>query len=343
MRERFPVLNQSVYLNTAYVGLASVELMEFRASFDRNYIHQGDQFKIKGYERLASQRETLATFLGGHPQNTFLTSSFSTGLRFVLDQLPANTKVLSLLEEYHSLENALLERGFLTKQLPLSGDIESQIESVLSIEYFDVVAFSMVQYTSGVLLDLEALSQIKKRFPNILFLADGTQFLGAEPFHFENSPLDVIVGSGYKWLLAGFGNGLLSIKQSFLDFCAISIHHFEGKIYAGHFDFLAFASLIFAIENLSKNNYTALLKAKEQTTDYLRNKLSDRKLLHPLVISRKKHTSIFNIPGDASLHQKLFESGIRASLRGDGIRISFHHYNTFEDVDRFFGVYDKLL
>ena len=107
MRERFPVLNESVYLNTAYVGLASVELMESRASFDRNYIHQGDQFKIKGYERLASQRETLATFLGSHPQNTFLTSSFSTGFRFVLDQLPANTKVLSLLEEYHSLENAL--------------------------------------------------------------------------------------------------------------------------------------------------------------------------------------------------------------------------------------------
>ena len=85
MRERFPVLNESVYLNTAYVGLASVELMEFRASFDRNYIHQGDQFKIKGYERLASQRETLATFLGSHPCCQCVSSCEGTnaGLRYI--------------------------------------------------------------------------------------------------------------------------------------------------------------------------------------------------------------------------------------------------------------------
>ena len=32
----------------------------------------------------------------------------------------------------------------------------------------------------------------------------GTQFLGAHPFHFSTSPFDIVSGSGYKWLMAGF-------------------------------------------------------------------------------------------------------------------------------------------
>ena len=39
-------------------------------------------------------------------------------------------------------------------------------------------------------------------------IGDGTQFLGAHAFHFNTSPFDVLAASGYKWLLAGFGNGV---------------------------------------------------------------------------------------------------------------------------------------
>lgn len=343
MRENFPLLEQTIYLNTAYVGLMSQQLLNFRQAYDATYLSEGDQFKIKGYERLASQREKLAAFLGSRFENTFVTPNFSIGFRFVLDALPKSTRILSLKGDYHSLANALNERGLVSKEIAIDAQVEATIESELATGNYDAVALSVVQYTSGFLVDLEALKKIKERYPQILFLADGTQFIGAESFHFESSPLDVITASGYKWLLAGFGNGLVSLSQSFLDFCSIRSAEFEARVYAGHFDFLSTASLAHSIALLEQFDFQKLLESKAQTAAYLRQNLEANSLLDSLLETRSKHASIFTIPGDALLHERLLEEGVRCSLRGKGIRLSVHFYNNEEDIDRFIAVYNRLV
>lgn len=343
MRENFPVLEQTIYLNTAYVGLMSQPLLEYRKAYDAHYLTEGDQFKINGYERLASQRETLATFLGSRFENTFVSPNFSIGFRFVLEALPKNTRILSLKGEYPSLANALHERGLVSKEIAIDAQLEVVIESELATGNYDAVALSLVQYTSGFLVDLEALKKIKERYPKILFLADGTQFIGAESFDFDRSPLDVIVASGYKWLLAGFGNGLLSVSSSFLDFCSIRSAEFEARVYAGHFDFLSTASLAHSITLLEQLDFQKLLQSKAETTAYLRQKLEAHSLLDPLLETRSRHASIFTIPGDAHLYERLLEEGVRCSLRGKGIRLSVHFYNNEEDIDRFIAVYKRVV
>lgn len=343
MRAHFPILDKCVYLNTAYVGLPSTGLMDYRTSYDKNYLTEADHFKIKGYERLESQRQTLSSFIGSQYPNTFITPNFSVGFRLFLDFLPSDTRFLILKEDYPSLETAIRERGFSVEQVPMGPHVEEVIATALQEGKFDVLAVSVVQYTNGVYLNQQALVNIKKRFPNILILADGTQFLGAELFTFDASPFDLIAASGYKWFLAGFGNGLVTVNSRFIDYCQTSFETIAAKVYAGHFDFLGAASLAFAVRQLEAWNFPRLVEQKNQTTTYLKKGLEKRELLSPMVQKRKDHAAIFNIAATEDFYQQLLVAGVRCSYRAQGVRISVHFYNTTEDIDAFFAVYDRLV
>ncbi len=51
-------------------------------------------------------------------------------------------------------------------------------------------------------------------------------------------------------------------------------------------------------------------------------------LLNNDVIHRNQHSTIFNIKGNNVLFNHLMEENVVCSRRGEGIRLSFHYYNT---------------
>ena len=69
-----------------------------------------------------------------------------------------------------------------------------------------------------------------------------------------------------------------------------------------------------------------------ELSNYAREELSALNLLSSAVVNRKKHSTIFNITGDTNLFKKLEAKNIICSQRGDGIRLSFHVYNTKSDI-----------
>ena len=56
-------------------------------------------------------------------------------------------------------------------------------------------------------------------------------------------------------------------------------------------------------------------------------------LLEEAVVKRTQHSSIFNIGGDAKLLQFLNSKNIICSLKDPGVRVSFHYFNTEEEID----------
>ncbi|MGB0256778.1 MAG: hypothetical protein ACPF9N_06055, partial [Flavobacteriaceae bacterium] len=127
------------------------------------------------------------------------------------------------------------------------------------------------------------------------------------------------------------------------DFCGITKEKLEAIVYAGHFDFLGAASLAFATHQLNHLDFSTLLEEKNKITSYLRQGLAKRNLLDPIVNTRKKHASIFNISGDEALYKQLQNEGVRCSQRAEGIRLSVHFYNNENDIDRFFEVFDSRI
>jgi cysteine desulfurase/selenocysteine lyase len=333
--QQYPLLTKTTYLNTAYVGLMSSKLFEFRRTYEESFLlNGGDHYKMDAYEALDSMHQNFGSFFGVKADRCFGIPNFSSGIRTALTFLPKKMNVLLLEEDYPSLTQAFLESDFKCTKIPIQPKIEEAIEQKLNSENTDILVLSLVQYTSGLSIDHKFLKRIKEVFPDLLIIGDGTQFLGAHEFQFDSSPFDLVVASGYKWLLAGFGNGILMTSEGFVDRALLSVEEMRGRFFQGHFNILAMASLDFAIKELQDYGFENLVKMKTALSEQAKRQLTALEFLPQWVAERADHSSIFTIQGNQELFQFLLKKNIRTVLRGSGVRVSFHFYNTKSDLDK---------
>lgn len=336
------LVERSIYLNTAYTGLTSDALQKWRTKTDNEFTSHADHFKsVQAKIIETSTRKQMATFLDAKVSETFLTTSCSAGLQSFLFKIPKACKFLLLEDDYPAIKQIVAEHQFEYTEISLRFEVELSVIKTLREGRFQVFAFSAVQYNSGLLFDMNFLKLIKKEFPNLIILVDGTQLIGAEPFSFNQSAVDGIFGSGYKWLLAGHGNGFMCIKESLMNQLETSQDEIIDLLDRGHKSPLAIGSLGFAVDQLISNDFTALLKKKKELSDFLFLGLKERGLLEDFVAVRKHHSSIFTIKANSKVFEKLIKENIRCIQRGIGVRVSVHFYNTQQDLDKFFRVLDQ--
>ena len=336
--ESLPLLTNCTYLNTAYVGPMSTALAKFRQEQDQNFVHKGGEYKVKAYEILDETHEVIADFFGASSKYSFMVPNFSFGIRQALTLLPKSLKVLLLEEDYPSLCDAFSEQGFTITTVAQQLEVEQAIKARIEADQIDVLGLSIIQYTSGMFIDVDFLKELKQQFPKLLIIGDGTQFLGAHPFHFSTSPFDVVVGSGYKWLMAGFGNGVLLTSDNYYKRANITPEVIYNRIFSGHFNILATASLRFAIEDLKQNDFPALMEYKQELAEGVKLKLMELNYIESWVSKRKSHSSIFSLKGGEKLYHSLLKNNIQCALRGKGVRVSFHYYNQMSELDRLLNV-----
>jgi cysteine desulfurase/selenocysteine lyase len=343
MIDNYPLLKKCTYLNTAYVGLMSNELIHFRSKCDQNFLNFGDQFRSENDNKINTSRELIGDFFGSNISQTFTVSNFSSAIRFALSFIPKNFNFLVLEEDYPSLTDAVEESGFNLNKIPITSNLENDIYNALLEDDIDVIAISLVQYTSGILIDLNFLKEIKKKYPKVLIFGDGTQYLGGHYFKFNNSPFDFIASSGYKWILAGFGNGFFMVSDYFYKVTMISESELYNKVYKGHIDILALESLNYSIIKLKTIDFDSLLNFKNELSLFLKTSLQELNLLDPLISNRIEHSSIYNIIGNTDLYNYLIKNNIRCAQRGKGVRVSVHFYNTKNDIENLIKILKKRI
>lgn len=348
VRKEFPVLRRSVYTNTPVYGALYDGLIDWRQEHDLDFLLKGSEMRSKSLETLSNTRTSVGKFFGCKRDNVALLNNFSSGLNMLLEGLDKKEQVLLLENDYPSVEWPFQSRGFETTHVSIDENLESNIEEVVAKGNITILALSIVQWQNGVKIDLDFLKGLKKDYPHLLIIADGTQFLGTTNFDFEESALDVIGASAYKWLLAGYGNGFMLFKDEVKNRCAVKTTGFNAanaspekkndirfarRFEPGHLSCLNFGSLNFSLNFLSeigKNEIEAQNKALSQKAKETFTALG---LLEDAVIRRKQHSTIFNITGDEVVFKKLIENDIMCAQRGTGIRVGFHFYNTENDLD----------
>ncbi|WP_276165579.1 aminotransferase class V-fold PLP-dependent enzyme [Zobellia alginiliquefaciens] len=349
-RKHFPVLSQYIYANTASAGLLNDDLMEWRQEHDLDYLIGGSNFRNKAVTKLIPEtREAVANFFAAKKENTALVQNFTLGLNMLLDGLDKSHKVLLIKDDYPSLNWPFEYRGFDTHYVVLDANLEGSIRNKIQEEKISILALSVVQWTNGIKISMNFLTEIKNKFPNLKIIADGTQFCGTTNFNFENSPLDVLGASAYKWLLSGYGNGFMLFKDGLAEMFPVktigysaSGHDidardripFANRFEPGHLDTLNFGSLKFSLEYLSSLGKTTIENQLKLLSIKAKEEFGRLGLLSKVVLERDDHSTIFNINGDSALFQKLTENGVICSQRGEGIRLSFHFYNSEEDIDK---------
>jgi cysteine desulfurase/selenocysteine lyase len=340
-RNDFPLLKSTAYLNTAYVGLMSQSLFDHRVNIEQDYLLNGDQFKIDAYNRLDQTHQSIANFIGSKREQTYLVSNFTIGIRYVLDSLKKGSNILFLNDDYHSLVDAIEERDFNHFSIPIEEHLEDKIAEALAQNKFDALIISIVQYTSGLKINFDFLKSLKDKYPQLLIIGDATQHIGSELFDFSTSPFDAIACSGYKWLLAGFGNGFVALSDHFFELTGQTEESFYNKVFVGHFNTLGAASLVFAMDFLKSNDFEQMVKKNKILCKRLREELLNIGRT-PEFFKRPSQSSIVSIVADERLLKSLEAQNIRASFRGKYLRFSFHFYNSDQDIDQLISTLKKI-
>jgi len=333
---KFPALENKIYLDTARSGLMYNELLSWRKEHEIDFLKRGSQFRSNHEMLLEKTRTEINNFLGSNNLTTFLVQNFSIGLSLLLNSIKSEKSVLIVKDDYSSIINQVLCSGLKYNFVDNNYDIEAQILEGINKYNPDVFIFSIVQHIDGTLIDLEFIKQIKKDFPRILIIADGTQFCGTKKFNLRDSGIDILISSGYKWLLGGYGNGFISFNNKFKHpHFNIDFENFIDLFEPGHHDTLSFGSLLFSLQKLSNFGIDKVEKLINSLSCYTLEKLKKKKLLNSKTTIRTKHSNIFNIKGDEKLYKHLLDNNIVCSQRGKGIRISVNFYNTKNEIDYF--------
>ena len=332
--KHFPILDSCTYLNTASSSILSTTLLKWRRQHDLEFFEQGSEFRAAQVGLPLELKTSLSRFFNAKAGNVFLVPNFSYGFNTYLNSLGTDKRFLLLKEDYPSVNVAVERRRFNCVYQEIDAQLEENILQNLKAYRPDVFAFSLVQYITGYRMDLEFIRKIKNMYPQLLIIADGTQFCGTERFDFENSGIDVLIASGYKWMLGGYGNGFVLLKDEMKnDLLPLS---FEP----GHQDTLSLGSLNQSILLLEEFGMEMIEQRIESLATRAQEAFAARGLLEHLIPGRK-HSSIFNLKADPELVEKLLEARISCVARGKGTRVSFHFYNTDRDLDQLLEVIDK--
>ena len=351
--KQFPVLSQYIYANTATSGLLYDGLLDWRQEHDLDFLIGGSTMKMKGHLLISETRNSVGKFFDCKTDNVALVPNFSIGLNLLLEGMQAKRNVLLLEGDYPSLNWPFESRGHATYYLKVTDSLEENIYDRIKLDNINVLALSLVQWLNGIKVDLEFLKNLKKDFPDLLIIADGTQFLGTEIFNFEDSGIDVLGASSYKWLLGGYGNGFMlfaddtpsKFKCRSTGFNAADGDmegrekvSFTKQFEPGHLDTFNFGSLNYSLRFLCDIGMDTISEQIKKLSLKAKGELENLGLLEESVVKRKAHSSIFNIQGDKDLYAKFMEQDVVCAQRGNGIRLSFHFYNTENEIDKIIGI-----
>ncbi len=349
IRKHFPALASCTYLNTASNGVIPKPVVEWRRKHDMDLMNQASVFRDQHKGHIEQIRKTVAEYFNASEEETALTPNFSFGMNTVLEGIPKGQKILLLKNDYPSILWPTETRDFNVCYAEIDEHLEQNITAAVEKHKPAIFIFSLVQWLNGVKIDLDFLKQLKRNHPNLLLIADGTQYMGTEVFDFQESAIDVLGASAYKWLTAGYGNGFIMVKEAARErifpktLGFNSAERFESKatetkfmkhFEPGHQDTLNYGSLEQALLFSKALGREKLYNIIASLSKKAKQSFAELGLLNNTTLLREEHSSIYNLKGDAALFEKLKNNSIICSPRGGGIRVSFHYYNTSEELDK---------
>lgn len=324
------------YLNTATLGLpphASVD--RFRGLLDEWEEGRCDPPSFDA--DVARCREAYASIAGTVASTVGIVSQVSVVSGLVAASLPDGATVLVAEEEFTSVIFPFLaDRRLSVRTVPLR-DLLGEVGDGV-----DLVAVSAVQSSDGAMLDLDHLHHVAERTDTRTYV-DVTQAAGWLPL--AASRFDVTACHAYKWLCAPRGAGFMTVGPGAEDWLRpLAAGWYGGEdpwdsIYgpplrlasdARRFDlsppWFSFAAAVPALEILADIGPEAVGAYDVALADRFRAALG----LGP------GGGAIVAVETDAG--PALRDAGLSVAVRAGRVRLSFHLYNTEDDVERAAGI-----
>lgn len=342
IRQHYPGLAGQTYLDTGSMGLMARSTME-AASAEQERLGQagstrGIHWMMEGFPQIAGE---VAAHIGGHAAGTVLFQSFTAGLARMAPLLRHRPKVLLVDGDYPTLHGPFRWNGFEVAMVHPAADGSISVEllaAALERERPQLVGISQVQWGTGSTIDLKAFGELCSAH-GAWSIVDITQSWCCVPVDLRTSPIDIIGGSGYKWPLAGFGNGFFHLSAEVRSELSARYGFDPVKVLSeGHLDPVAQVRLRDALKRHAAMGAESVWARVRELGQYAVQRF-DRagiRVLHGRDPATR--AGILILEGGADRLDLLKAAGMPAQLRGAGIRIGVHFYNEEAEIDRMVAV-----
>jgi selenocysteine lyase/cysteine desulfurase len=322
------------YLDTAAIGIPFTRAAD--AVVDTIQGWRAGAIRVGDFDDdIAAARTAWAELVGVRPSDVATGTSVSQLVGLIAASVPDATKVVTVRNEFSSLTfpfAAQQHRGVTITEVT-SDQLTSQVDG------HDLVAVSAVQSINGTVIDLDEL-RVAAQASGALVLLDVSQAAGWQPLRLDWAHF--VVGAGYKWLLAPRGAAWMAARPEAVDNIVAQVANWSAaqdmwsslyglplrlSDHAGRLDsspaWFAQRGAARSLPWLADLDLTAVRK---HCVGLANATLAGLGL-------RAGDSAIISLDLPAQIAHRLAETGIAVSTRAGLTRLSFHLYNTAEDVD----------
>lgn len=345
IRSDFPITKKCIYLDHAAGGPIPLPVQRRVDHYYQENIGEADFAWMKWVKRREEVRKKAADFIGADPSEITFIQSTSQGMNFISEMLVQEGSVATNLSEFPSSTLPWIWRK---AGIHFQKSVEEKIPAATK-----TILTSFVQYGTGYRHDLEGLGKNKgSRY----LVVNATQGFGAFPIDVEKSRIDFLCTNSYKWLMAGYGGGILYIRKKWLSkfkpsFVGWRSMNFPERMNNRKIDlkkeasryelgcppFPAIFAVGAAIDYLSGIGMEKIQDRILKLTDFAIENL-EKKGFEILSSQEKKRRSgivILKVKNPERVWKKLLHDKIYVSVRGGGIRLAPHFYNSFDEIEIF--------
>ena len=355
IRSRFPISQRKIYLNTCSQGALSDMVENGLHDYIASWHEQGSPWEL-WVERYEAARTAFAQFIHASPDEVAIVTSVSAGINSVASALNfrERPKVVMGEFEFPTMGHVWLgqrPRGAVVQFVSADGNgiPISNYEKMIDRNTL-IVPLTHVCFKNGFRSDVRAVTQIAHSAGAFVML-DDYQDCGTRPVDVKAMDLDFYLAGTLKYLLGPPGLAFLYVRKELISSLSPSVtgwfaqanpfaynpQHFELSPTARRFEsgtpsvpnVYGAAPGFQLLESIGMDAIAAHVKSLAQA---LLQSARDLGIVAYTPADSAGPLVVLKSTDSASLVQKLAQSGIVASSRYDGMRISFHVYNTMDDV-----------
>lgn len=354
-RKRFPVLAEKIYLNSCSQGALSRDVEESMLEYLRSWHKDGSPWDL-WVDQYESGRRHFAQLIGAEPEEVALVASASAGVNALASALSFKQRNKVVLGEF---EFPTMGHIWLA-QRPRGADVifvEAE-KNRLRVEAYEalvdrntlIVPLTHVCFMNGFRSPVAEITKIAHD-RGALVLLDDYQDCGTRPIDVKAMQVDAFVSGTLKYLLGPPGLAFMYVRRSIAESLVPTVTGWFGQRNPFAFDVrlldpapgtrrfesgtppiptifgaMAGVKLLqqFGLQNVADQIRLltkALIRGASELGIQIKTPLDS---VGPLVVLQSK---------DADGLVRLFaRDGVICSSRHDGLRVSFHAYNTADDV-----------
>ena len=362
-REQFPITDRLAYMDTSSSGLISKNARDAMVNYlnDRYENAFGITGVFDAWAHADAMRAAVAAMFNAEPEEIFfggaastIINVFSAGIA-LKDNANVVMSGLSFPSTPYTWMNRVGAENVRIAQ-PVNGALPAEKLFELVDENTAVISLCSVENTTGFRHDLKEISDFCRE-RGIYLVLDITQGVASMKIDVQETPIDFMVSSTFKWLGGPFGFGFGYVSKRVLDKIdpvyvgwtgnkkrfdhsqyVLDLSDGANKFESGMLQWESMRGLEEAIKlymELGRDDVEAYILS---LVDYLYEQLESVEQVSVLGNFEKKYRSgivYINFPAHWELNNDIMAAhGIRANRSGNAIRTALHYYNNKADIDK---------